>query len=250
MGISILSKTELANIREAARISKAALIFAGEQIKPGMSTKQLDKLIHDFIVHQGAVPNFLGYDGFPGSACISVNEEIIHGIPSKKRIIREGDIVSVDVGALYNGMNGDNCWTFPVGQVSEEAKKLLEVTEAALYEGIAMAKPGNRTGDIGHAVEVYCSERGYGIVRDYCGHGIARDMHEAPDIPNWGKPGHGPRLNVGQCICIEPMINVKGDDVRVLDNGWTVVTASGSLSAHFEHQLEITAEGPVIISAV
>lgn len=250
MSVSILSESDLVKIREAARISAAALKYGGEQIKAGMTTKQLDKLIHAFIIHQGAKPNFLGYGGFPASACISINDEIIHGIPSKKRVIREGDIVTIDVGAEYEGFNGDNCATFPVGHISDEAKKLLEDTEASLYEGIKAAQPGNRIGDIGHAVEQYLIDTGrhYGIVRDYCGHGIGRDMHESPDIPNYGVSGHGPRLIPGMCICIEPMVNLKGDDVRVLKNGWTVVTASGSLSCHFEKQLEITENGPKIIS--
>lgn len=248
MSISIKSKTDLQKLREAGRISAAALKYAGEQIKPGMTTKHLDKLIHEFIRGCGAVPNFLGYGGFPGSACISINDEVIHGIPSKKRIIREGDIVSVDVGALYDGFNGDNCATFGVGKISDEARKLLEVTQASLYEGISKAVVGNRIGDIGHAVEEYCASRGYGIVREYCGHGIGRELHESPDIPNYGKPGHGPRLMAGMTICIEPMINQGGDAVRVLNNGWTVVTRDGSLSAHFEHQIAITAEGPVILT--
>lgn len=248
MSISIKSKTDLAKMREAGRISAAALKLAGESIKPGMTTKQLDKIIHDFIVGCGAVPNFLGYGGFPGSACISINDEVIHGIPDKHRVIREGDIVSVDVGAEYNGFNGDNCATFGVGRISQEAQELLEVTEASLYEGISKARVGNRLGDIGHAVEDYCASRGYGIVREYCGHGIGRNLHESPDVPNYGKEGHGPRLIAGMTICIEPMINVKGDAVRVLKNGWTVVTKNGSLSAHFEHAVAITAEGPLILT--
>ncbi len=250
MSITIKSKTDLAKMREAGRIAARALELAGKSIKPGMTTFQLDKIIHDFIVSCGAVPTFLGYGGFPASACISINEEVIHGIPSKKKIIREGDIVSVDVGATYDGFVGDNARTFGVGEISSEAQALLDVTEASLYAAIEAAQPGARLGDVCHAVEAYCTERGYGIVRNYCGHGIGREMHEDPEVPNYGKPGHGIRLMPGMTFCIEPMINQKGDGVKVLKDGWTVVTANGSLSAHFEHQIAITKDGPVIMTNV
>ena len=246
--IVLKSSRELELMKEACIISAQALQVAGEAVKPGVTTYEIDKIAYDFIKKCGATPNFLNYGGYPATACISINDEVIHGIPSKQRIIREGDIVSVDVGALYDGFNGDNCATFGVGKISDEAKKLLEVTQASLYEGISKAVVGNRIGDIGHAVEEYCASRGYGIVREYCGHGIGRELHESPDIPNYGKPGHGPRLMAGMTICIEPMINQGGDAVRVLNNGWTVVTRDGSLSAHFEHQIAITAEGPVILT--
>lgn len=250
MSITIKSKTDLAKMREAGRIAARALELAGKSIKPGMTTFQLDKIIHDFIVSCGAVPTFLGYGGFPASACISINDEVIHGIPSKTRVIQSGDIVSVDVGATFDGFVGDNARTFPVGEISEEAHELLEVTEASLYAAIEAAQPGARLGDVCHAVEAYCTERGYGIVRQYCGHGIGREMHEDPEVPNYGKPGHGIRLMPGMTFCIEPMINQKGDGVRVLKDGWTVVTANGSLSAHFEHQIAITKDGPVIMTRV
>ncbi len=250
MSITIKSKTDLAKMREAGRIAAGALELAGKSIKPGMTTFQLDKIIHDFIVSSGAVPSFLGYGGFPASACISINEEVIHGIPSKKKVIHEGDIVSVDVGATYNGFVGDNAKTFAVGKITPEAQQLLDVTEASLYAAIEAAQPGARLGDVCYAVEAYCTERGYGIVRNYCGHGIGREMHEDPEVPNYGKPGHGIRLMPGMTFCIEPMINQKGDGVRVLKDGWTVVTANGSLSAHFEHQIAITKDGPVIMTRV
>lgn len=250
MSITIKSKTDLAKMREAGRIAARALELAGKSIKPGMTTFQLDKIIHDFIVSCNAVPTFLGYGGFPASACISINEEVIHGIPSKKRIIREGDIVSVDVGATYDGFVGDNAKTFPVGEISKEAQELLDVTEASLYKAIEAAQVGARLGDVCHTVEAYCTERGYGIVRQYCGHGIGHEMHEDPEVPNYGRPGHGIRLMPGMTFCIEPMINQKGDGVRVLKDGWTVVTANGSLSAHFEHQIAITKDGPVIMTRV
>lgn len=246
--INIKSSTDLAKMREAGLIAGRALKLAGESIKPGMTTKALDKIIHDYIIGCGAKPSFLNYGGFPASACISINNEVIHGIPSHRRRIAEGDIVSVDVGAYYNGFHGDTCATFPCGKISDEAKKLLEVTEQSLYEGIASAQVGARLGDVSHAVEEYCASRGYGIVRNYCGHGVGRDLHESPEVPNFGKPGHGPRLAAGMTIAIEPMINAKGDDVKVLRDGWTVITASGSLSAHFEHTVAITPDGPVLMT--
>lgn len=246
--ISIKSKSDLAKMRDAGKIAGSALQLAGESIKAGMTTLELDRIIHDYIVKCGATPSFLNYGGFPGSACISVNNEVIHGIPRKSKIIHEGDIVSVDVGAYYNGFHSDNCATFPCGKISDEAKALLEVTEASLYEAIKMAQVGNRLGDISHAVEEYCSSRGYGIVRNYCGHGIGRNLHEAPEVPNYGPAGHGPRLLAGMTLCIEPMINVRGDGVKVMKDGWTVLTTSGSLSAHFEQEIAITAEGPVVLT--
>ena len=246
--VSIKSSTDLAKMREAGQIAGRALKLAGESIKAGMTTKALDKIIHDFIVGCGAIPSFLNYGGFPGSASISINNEVINGIPSHKKRIAEGDIVSVDVGAFYNGFHGDTCATFAVGKISEEAKELLKVTEESLYEGIRAAQVGARLGDVGHAVEEYCSSRGYGIVRNYCGHGIGRDLHESPEVPNYGKEGHGQRLVAGMTFCIEPMINQKGDGIKVLRDGWTVITESGSLSAHFEHAIAVTPSGPVILT--
>lgn len=246
--ISIKSKTDLAKMRDAGRIAGQALQLAGESIKAGMTTLELDKIVHDYIISCNAKPSFLGYGGFPGSACISINNEVIHGIPRASKFIREGDIVSVDVGAFYEGFHGDTCATFPCGKISEEAKALLEITEASLYKGIEAAQVGARLGDVSHAVEEYCSSRGYGIVRNYCGHGIGRNLHEAPEVPNYGEAGKGPRLTAGMTICIEPMINAKGDGVKVQKDGWTVLTASGSLSAHFEHTIALTSDGPVILT--
>lgn len=248
MSITVKSKTDLAKMREAGRVAAQALELAGKSIRPGMSTFQLDKILHDFIVKCGAVPTFLGYGGFPASACISINNEVIHGIPNRKRIMQEGDIVSVDVGATFQGFVGDNAATFPVGDISQEAQDLLTVTEASLYAAIEKAQIGMRLGDVCHAVEEYCGSRGYGIVRQYCGHGIGHEMHEDPEVPNYGKPGHGIRLMPGMTFCIEPMINQKGDAVRVLKDGWTVVTSNGSLSAHFEHEIAVTKDGPVILT--
>lgn len=248
MSVTIKSKTDLRKMREAGRIAAQALEHAGKVIHPGMTTKQLDKCIHDFIVDCGAVPTFLGYGGFPASACISINEEVIHGIPNPRRVIHAGDIVSVDVGATFDGFVGDTAYTFAVGDISQEAADLLRVTEESLYKAIQAAQVGARLGDVSHTVEEYCMARGYGIVREYCGHGIGREMHEDPEVPNYGKPGHGMRLIPGMTFCIEPMINAKGDGVRVLGDGWTVVTRSGSLAAHFEHEIAVTPDGPVILT--
>lgn len=246
--ITLKSTADLAKMRVAGKIAGGALKLAGESIKPGMTTLQLNKIIHDYIVKNGAKPSFYRYGGFPASACISVNEELIHGIPSAKRILKAGDIVSIDLGAFKDGFHSDTCATFPVGDISEEAKKLLEVTKASLYAAIDVAKVGARIGDISHTVQEYCESRGYGVVRKYVGHGVGRQLHEDPEVPNFGVPGHGARLVAGMTFAIEPMINIKGAGVKTLDDGWTVVTTSGSLSAHFEHTIAITSEGVVILT--
>ena len=230
----------------SCQISAQALKLAGELIRPGVSTAHVNKMVHEFIVSQGAKPTFLGYGGFPAACCISVNDEVIHGIPSD-RIIREGDIVSVDVGAAINGYTGDNAATFAAGAVSEEARKIMEVTEQCLYKAIEAAQPGNRLGDVGYAVQSYAESFGFAVVRDFVGHGVGKKLHEAPEVPNYGTPGRGLRLMPGMTLAIEPMINVKGSAVKTLKNG-TVLTASGSLSAHFEHTIAITADGPVILT--
>lgn len=217
-------------------------------MKPGVTTKEIDTAVHKYIVSTGAKPNFLGYGGFPGSACISVNDVVIHGIPSQKIILREGDIVSVDVGAIYNGFNGDNAFTYKVGEVSNEAHMLLKVTNDCLYKAIEQAKVGNRMGDISHAVQEYAESFGYGVVRKFVGHGVGRNLHEDPEVPNFGTAGKGIRLAAGMTLAIEPMINLKGEDVLVKSDGWTTVTSSGSLSAHFEHTIVITNDGPKILT--
>ncbi len=246
--IHVKSAKEIEIMKKANSIAAEALVVAGNAIKPGMSTWELDKIIHDFIVSKGAIPSSLGYGGFTGSACISLNSELIHGIPSKKKIINEGDIVSVDVTAEIDGFNGDNAYTFTVGEVSDRAKKLLQVTEEALYEGIKMAVAGNRIGDISNAVQTYCESRGYYVVSKFIGHGIGHEMHEAPDVPNVGKPGRGPRLVPGMTICIEPMINETTAEVIILPDKWTVVEANHNLSAHFEHTVAITNGEPLILT--
>ena len=246
--IIIKNSEQIAMMKKAGRITAEALLVAKEAIKPGVSTKEIDTKIHDFIRKCGAVPSFLGYGGFPGSACISINNEVIHGIPSKKVIIREGDIVKIDVGARYCGYNGDSARTFPVGNVSDEALKLISVTEMSFYEGLKVAKAGNRVGDIGSAIENFVISNGFSIVRKYVGHGVGKELHEEPEVPNFGRAGHGPRLYSGMTLAIEPMVNVGTDDVRVLKDGWTVTTADGKLSAHYENSIAVTDSDPIILT--
>ncbi len=246
--IKIKSSAELMKMMASNEIAAQALALAGRSVRAGMSTWELDKIIHDFIVSKGAVPSSLGYCGFPNSACISVNEELIHGIPSKKKILKEGDIVTVDVTTLFNGWQGDNARTFRVGTVSDRAERLMKVTEEALYIGIEKAVPGNRVGDISAAVQAHVESNGYHVVRQYVGHGIGTEMHEDPEVPNFGKAGRGPRLVPGMTICIEPMVNETTPEVKVLGDKWTVVEANGNLSAHFEHCIAITNDKPLILT--
>lgn len=246
--IVLKTSRELAKLRDAGRISARALQVAGKAVEPGVSTFEIDTLVRKYIEEQGATPSFLGYGGFPGSACISINDQVIHGIPSKNCILKNGDIVSVDVGAFYEGFHGDNAWTFPCGDVSKEAQALMDATKESLFEGIKQAKAGNRVGDIGYAVERYVEERSYSVVRDFVGHGVGAKLHEDPSVPNYGTPGRGVRLLPGMTIAIEPMINAGNYAVKVLDDNWTTVTVDGSLSAHFEHSIAITPDGPVILT--
>ncbi len=245
--IVLKNKTELDAMRTACQISAGALKAGGEAVQPGVTTKEIDRIIHRFITAAGAKPSFLGYGGFPASACISINNEVIHGIPSD-RLIHEGDIVSIDVGACIGGFHGDNAATFAAGSISQTAQRLLDTTRESLYEGIRAALAGARIGDIGYAVQTYCEARGFSVVRRYVGHGVGRDLHEAPDVPNYGKPGRGVRLVPGMTLAIEPMINEKGADVKELSDRWTVVTVDGGLSAHFEHTIAVTSDGPVILT--
>ena len=247
--VILKTSRELAKMREAGRISQAALREAGKAVEPGVSTAELDGIVRSYIEKAGATPSFLGYGGFPASACISVNNVVIHGIPGKQQILKNGDIVSIDVGAYYNGYHGDNAWTFACGDVSKEAQALMDATREALFEGIAKALAGNRTGDIGHAVQRYVEARSYSVVRDFVGHGVGAKLHEDPSVPNYGIPGHGLRLRPGMVIAIEPMINQGTPRVRVLKDKWTTVTADGLLSAHFEHTIAITSNGPVILTS-
>lgn len=245
--VSIKNSRELSSMREACRISARALQLAGEAVQPGVTTGEIDRLVRKYIESEGATPSFLGYGGFPGSACISINDEVIHGIPGK-RVIHAGDIVSVDVGAHFNGYHGDNAATFAAGEVSPEAQALMDATKESLMEGIRAATAGNRIGDIGAAVQRYVEVRGYSVVRQFVGHGVGTNLHEDPSVPNFGTPGRGPRLLPGMTIAIEPMINQGTCDVKTLSDGWTVLTKDGKLSAHFEHTVAITADGPVILT--
>ncbi len=246
--IVLKTSRELSKMREAGRISSRALRLAGEAVEPGVTTAEIDRLVRQYIEKEGATPSFLGYGGFPASACISVNNQVIHGIPSKKHVLKEGDIVSIDIGAYYNGYHGDNAWTFPCGEISKEAQALLDATRESLFEGIKMAKAGNRIGDIASAVQQYVEARNYSVVRDFVGHGVGAKLHEDPSVPNFGTPGRGVRLLPGMTIAIEPMINAGTHEVRVLEDQWTTVTADGKLSAHFEHTIAITPEGPQILT--
>lgn len=234
-------------MREAGIISARALKLAGEAVEPGVTTAEIDRRIRTYIESQGAVPSFLGYGGFPASACISINNVVIHGIPGK-RVVKAGDIVSVDVGAYFNGYHSDNAATFAAGDITPEAKALLEATQASLYEGIRAAQAGNRIGDIGAAVQRYVEVRGYSVVRQFVGHGVGTNLHEDPSVPNFGTPGRGPRLLPGMTLAIEPMVNAGAFEVQILKDGWTTVTKDGSLSAHFEHTIAITTDGPVILT--
>jgi len=247
MMITLKNRSELEAMRAACAISAEALALGGEMVRPGVTTAQIDKAINKFIKSQNATPSFLGYGGFPGSACISVNDEVIHGIPGD-RVVQEGDIVKIDVGACYGGFHGDNAATFPAGKISQEAISLLDATRESLRKGIGAAVSGNRIGDISWAVQSYVEQFGYGVVRSYVGHGVGRELHESPEVPNFGSPGRGVRLAAGMTLAIEPMINLVGTGVRNMPDGWTVLTASGSLSAHFEHTVAITDNGPVILT--
>lgn len=235
-------------MKDACRISAEALRAAGEAVKPGISTKEIDTIVRQYIEKQGATPSFLGYGGFPASACISVNNVVIHGIPNQNQILRDGDIVSVDVGAYYKGFHGDNAFTFPCGAVSESAQRLLDATRESLYEGIKQALVFNRIGDIGSAVQRYVEARSYSVVRNYVGHGVGAKLHEDPSVPNYGTRGRGVKLLPGMTIAIEPMVNEGTHHTRVLGDKWTVVTVDGKLSAHFEHTIAITPDGPKILT--
>lgn len=246
--IVLKTTRELEAMRAAGRISARALKLAGESIEPGVSTWEIDRIARHYIEEQGAIPTFLGYGGFPASACISINDVVIHGIPSKSQIVKNGDIVSIDIGATFDGYVGDNAFTFPCGDVSAEAQALMDATRESLYEGIKAAKAGNRLGDVGSAVQRYVEARGYSVVRDFVGHGVGAKMHEDPSVPNYGTPGRGVRLLPGMTIAIEPMVNAGVYTVKTLKDGWTTVTTDGKLSAHFEHSVAITPDGPVILT--
>ena len=248
--IIIKNSEQIALMKKAGRITAEALLLARDVIRPGISTKEIDRRIHDFIIRNDATPSFLGYGGFPGSACISINDQVIHGIPSDKVIIKEGDIVKIDVGARYRGYNGDSARTFAVGKVSDEALRLISVTEQSFYEAMKYARAGNRVGDIGAAVERFVISNGFSVVRDYVGHGVGAELHEEPSVPNYGNPGRGARLYSGMTLAIEPMVNAGSEKVRVLKDGWTVTTLDGSLSCHYENSICITDSDPILLTVV
>lgn len=248
--IILKSKEEVGKITSASRIVAEALQALKDFIEPGMTTQELDLFVEKKIREKGGIPAFKGYRNFPATLCISINEEVVHGIPSAERVIRAGDIVGLDLGAIYDGFYGDSAITVAIGEVSPEAKRLIQVTEESLLAGIDRAREGNRLSDISHAVQSHVERAGYTVVTDFVGHGIGRSLHEEPQVPNFGPPGRGPRLREGMVLAIEPMVNMGKSDVRVLEDRWTAVTSDGSLSAHFEHTVAITKEGPVILSKV
>ena len=239
---------QLRYMKRAGEITGGALLCARDMIRPGISTADIDRAVRSYIESHGAKPSFLGYGGFPGSACVSVNEQVIHGIPSKKKILQEGDIVKIDVGACFSGYHGDSARTFSVGKITAAAQRLIDTTEAAFRAGLANAVPGNRIGDIGSAVQACAESAGYGVVRQFVGHGVGSHLHEEPDVPNYGTAGRGCRLYSGMTIAIEPMINEGVKEVEVLSDGWTVITADRKLSAHYEHTVAILADGPICLT--
>ena len=246
--ITLKSEHEIELMRRAGKITAAARALARDMVKPGVTTQQIDKAVYHFIKSQGATPSFLNYNGYPASVCVSVNDEIIHGIPGK-RVLKEGDIVSVDVGAYIGGFHGDCAGTYPCGQVSDQALDLIRVTQQSFFEGLKFAREGYRLSDISHAVQEYVESHGYSVVREYVGHGIGRRMHESPEVPNFGHPGHGPRLLRGMTIAVEPMVNAGSAAIRQMSDGWTVKTADGKWAGHYENTVLITDGEPEILTA-
>ena len=245
--ITLKSEHEIELMRRAGKITAAARALARDMVKPGVTTQQIDKAVYHFIKSQGATPSFLNYNGYPASVCVSVNDEIIHGIPGK-RVLKEGDIVSVDVGAYIGGFHGDCAGTYPCGRVSDQALDLIRVTQQSFFEGLKFAREGYRLSDISHAVQEYVESHGYSVVREYVGHGIGRRMHESPEVPNFGNPGHGPRLLRGMTIAVEPMVNAGSAAIRQMSDGWTVKTADGKNAAHYENTILITDGEPELLT--
>jgi methionyl aminopeptidase len=247
--VHLKSNDEIAKIRKASQITARTLEVLGQHVAPGISTRELDAIAESEIRKAGAIPAFKGYRGFPATLCVAVNEVIVHGIPSGKQL-KEGDIIGLDLGCIWDGYYGDAARTFVVGKVSEAAQKLVDVTRKSLLLAIEQARPGNRIGDIGYAVQSYVEQHGYSVVRDFVGHGIGRNLHEDPQVPNYGKPGQGPRIKAGLVLAIEPMVCMGKPDVEILDDAWTAVTRDRSLAAHFEHSIAVTDDGPVVLSEV
>lgn len=248
--IQLKNPDQIKIMKEAGRITGEALLVARDHVRPGISTYELDRLVRESIEKAGAKPSFLGYGGFPGSACISINDEVIHGIPSKKRFLEEGDIVKIDVGAFYKGFHGDSARTIAVGRVSDEAQRLIDVTRASFFAGIDQLKVGGRLGDVGSAIDGLVVANGFSTVKRYIGHGIGRELHESPDVPNYGTPGRGTRLCAGLVIAIEPMVNIGTETVCEMSDGWTVKTADGSLSAHYENTVALTGDGIINLTQI
>ena len=248
--IQLKNGDQIKAMMASGRITGEALLRARDHVREGVSTYELDRVVRESIEKAGAKPSFLGYAGFPASACISINDEVIHGIPSRKRFLQEGDIVKIDVGAFYKGFHGDSARTIPVGKVSEEALRLIQVTRDSFFAGLEMLKVGNRLGDIGAAIDTLVRHNGFSTVKRYVGHGVGHELHESPDVPNYGTPGRGPRLCAGMTLAIEPMVNIGREDVRELDDGWTVKTLDGSLSAHYENSVALTSDGVINLTGI
>ncbi|MBN2605095.1 MAG: type I methionyl aminopeptidase [Bacilli bacterium] len=248
--VTIKSNREIELMKTAGRIVALAHQEVKKHIKPGVTTMELDRIVEQVIRSNDAIPSFKGYGGFPGSACTSVNEQVVHGIPSEKVILNEGDIIGIDIGAIYKGYHGDSAWSYPVGTISDKADQLLKVTEQSLFEGLKKAKAGNRLSDISHAIQKHAESFGYSIVREFVGHGLGKSLHEDPQIPNFGQPGKGLLLKAGMTLAIEPMVNMGRKEVKVLADNWTAVTVDKSLSAHFEHSVLITEDDCVILTTV
>jgi methionyl aminopeptidase len=248
--VTIKSKREIDLMREAGRIVALAHQAVNDIIAPGVSTYDIDKVVEEVIRAHGATPSFKGYGGFPSSACTSVNEQVVHGIPNKRVKLKEGDIISVDIGAYYKGYHGDSAWTYAVGTIDPEAARLMDVTKASLFKGLEQAVAGNRLSDISHAVQTYAESQGFSVVREFVGHGLGKELHEDPQIPNYGLPGRGTLLKPGMTFAIEPMVNMGRKEVKVLDDNWTAVTVDGSLSAHYEHSIVITEDKPILLTTV
>ncbi len=248
--IIIKNSREIEYMKESGKLVGETLNMIQTHVKPGISTMALDKICEEFIIKHGATPSFKNYNGFPGSVCASVNEVVVHGIPSKEKILQEGDIISIDCGAYLNGFHGDAARTFRVGQVSEETDRLITITEESFFKGVEMCKPGLRLGDISHAIQIHIESNGFSVVRDFTGHGIGKDLHEGPSIPNYGVANRGPKLRVGMALAIEPMVNLGTYHVKVLGDNWTTVTRDGKLSAHYENTVILTENGPVITTLV
>ena len=248
--IHLKNSAQIAAMKDAGRITGEALLVARDMVRPGISTLEIDTAIRRYIEKCGAKPAFLGYGGFPASACISINDEVIHGIPSKNRILKEGDIVKIDTGATYRGYVGDSARTIPVGKVSEEAERLIKATRDSFFAGLEALQVGNRLGDVGSAIDSVVVKHGFSTVKRYVGHGIGTDMHESPDVPNYGTPGRGLRLSAGMTLAIEPMVNVGACEVKEMPDGWTVKTLDGTLSAHYENTVALTSNGVLILTEV